>query len=53
IFHFKEVHDILAEVVTGGMVLETDIAEIVVAVQDAGKLAKKTTTGLLAQKSPF
>ncbi|KAF9208335.1 AP-3 complex subunit sigma-1 [Haplosporangium sp. Z 27] len=52
IFHFKEVHDILAEVVTGGMVLETDIGEIVSAVQEAGKLTKKPT-GLLAQKSPF
>jgi AP-3 complex subunit sigma len=33
-------------------VLETDIGDIVAAVQEAGKLAKKPT-GLLAQKSPF
>ncbi|KAG0288834.1 hypothetical protein BGZ96_007433 [Linnemannia gamsii] len=52
IFHFKEVHDILAEVITGGMVLETDIGDIVAAVQETGRLAKKPT-GLLAQKSPF
>ncbi|KAF9113917.1 AP-3 complex subunit sigma-1 [Mortierella sp. AM989] len=52
IFHFKEVHDILAEVITGGMVLETDIGEIVAAVQEAGRLSKKPA-GLLAQKSPF
>ncbi|CAO3563718.1 unnamed protein product [Mortierella alpina] len=52
IFHFKEVHDILAEVITGGMVLETDIGDIVAAVQEAGRLSKKPT-GILAQKSPF
>ncbi|CAG8455260.1 13891_t:CDS:2 [Ambispora leptoticha] len=44
IFHFEDVHNILAEVISGGMVLETNLAEIVSAVNEANKLKKRTGT---------
>ncbi|CAH1767242.1 15049_t:CDS:2 [Entrophospora sp. SA101] len=47
IFHFEEVHNILSELISGGMVLETNIQEIVGAVSEAKKL-KRRTTGTMA-----
>ncbi|CAG8442784.1 7966_t:CDS:2 [Ambispora gerdemannii] len=44
IFHFEDVHNILAEVISGGMVLETNLIEIVSAVNEANKLKKRTGT---------
>ncbi|CAG8479576.1 2492_t:CDS:2, partial [Cetraspora pellucida] len=44
IFHFEEVHHILSEVVSGGMVLETNISEIVSAYNEANKLKKRSGT---------
>ncbi|KAL1916135.1 uncharacterized protein VTP21DRAFT_6139 [Calcarisporiella thermophila] len=45
IFHFEEVHHILSEVISGGMVLETNISEIVSAVQEVNKLKRKPGIG--------
>ncbi|RIB17782.1 clathrin adaptor complex small chain-domain-containing protein [Gigaspora rosea] len=42
IFHFEEVHHILSEVISGGMVLETNISEIVSAYSEANKLKKRS-----------
>ncbi|KAG1170204.1 hypothetical protein G6F70_005188 [Rhizopus microsporus] len=47
IFHFDEIHAILSEIIQGGLVLETDIREIVAAVNEANK-AKKKGTGVTA-----
>ncbi|KAG9299621.1 hypothetical protein G9A89_020792 [Geosiphon pyriformis] len=44
IFHFEEVHNILSEVVSGGMVLETNLTEIVSSVNEASKLKKRSGT---------
>ncbi|KAI9316097.1 AP-3 complex subunit sigma-1-like protein [Dichotomocladium elegans] len=43
IFHFDEVHHILSEIVQGGMVLETNINEIVAAVNEMNRAKKKAT----------
>ncbi|KAJ1920992.1 Sigma-adaptin 3A [Tieghemiomyces parasiticus] len=40
IFHFEEVNYILSEVITGGMVLETNINEIIQAIRDSNRLMK-------------
>jgi AP-3 complex subunit sigma len=40
IFHFEEVHAILDEIIQGGLVLETNIAEIAASVQAASKARK-------------
>ncbi|KAJ2784535.1 Sigma-adaptin 3A [Coemansia javaensis] len=40
IFHFDEIHHILSEVVSAGMVIETSLAEIGSAVDEAKRLAK-------------
>ncbi|KAI9295643.1 Adaptor protein complex sigma subunit [Neoconidiobolus thromboides FSU 785] len=47
IFHFEEVHQILDEMISGGMVLETNINEIVNAVQEANKTKKGLANALL------
>ncbi|KAJ2961576.1 hypothetical protein NQZ79_g3175 [Umbelopsis isabellina] len=41
IFHFEEVHHILSEIVQGGMVLETNMTEIVTAIGELNKMKKK------------
>ncbi|CAO3638327.1 uncharacterized protein ATC70_003254 [Mucor velutinosus] len=41
IFHFDEVHAILSEIIQGGLVLETNMSEIVAAINEMNK-AKKT-----------
>ncbi|KAI8391684.1 AP complex, mu/sigma subunit [Radiomyces spectabilis] len=41
IFHFDEVHYILSEIIQGGMVLETNMNEIVAAINEANKAKKK------------
>jgi len=40
VFHFDEVHHILAEIIQGGLVLETNVDEIDNAVQVTAKLRK-------------
>ncbi|XP_021104697.1 AP-3 complex subunit sigma-1-like [Heterocephalus glaber] len=40
IFHVDKVHNILAEMVTGGMILETNINEIVIQIDAQNKLEK-------------
>ncbi|KAH9911445.1 Adaptor protein complex sigma subunit [Epithele typhae] len=42
VFHFDEAHHILAEVIQGGLVLETNVNEIDRAVQDAAKARKES-----------
>ncbi|KZW02109.1 Adaptor protein complex sigma subunit [Exidia glandulosa HHB12029] len=42
VFHFDEVHHILAEIIQGGLVLETNVVDIASAVQDNQK-ARKTS----------
>ncbi|KAG8904665.1 Sigma-adaptin 3A [Tulasnella sp. 403] len=42
VFHFDEVHYILSEVIQGGLVLETNVEEIAVAVKEASR-ARKTS----------
>ncbi|KAM3586509.1 Sigma-adaptin 3A [Umbelopsis sp. WA50703] len=42
IFHFEEVHHILSEIVQGGMVLETNMTEIVTAIGELNKMKKKS-----------
>jgi len=44
IFHFEEVHHILSEVVMGGMVLETNISEIVSTYGETSKYKKRSGT---------
>ena len=43
-FHFDEVHHILSELIQGGLVLETNINEIVIAVAQQSKLRKASAT---------
>ncbi|KAI9592842.1 Ap3s1 protein [Syncephalis fuscata] len=43
IFHFDQVHNILAEMVCGGMVLETNVNEITSAVRQTSKPTKRST----------
>ncbi|KIM48350.1 hypothetical protein M413DRAFT_440078 [Hebeloma cylindrosporum] len=40
VFHFDEVHHILAEIIQGGLVLETNVEEIDVSVQEAARARK-------------
>ncbi|KTG46036.1 hypothetical protein cypCar_00041215, partial [Cyprinus carpio] len=40
IFHLDKVHNILAEMVMGGMVLETNMSEIITQVEAQGKMEK-------------
>ncbi|KAF9459425.1 clathrin adaptor complex small chain-domain-containing protein [Collybia nuda] len=42
VFHFDEVHHILAEIVQGGLVLETNVEEIDTSVQQASKARKES-----------
>jgi len=42
VFHFDEVHYILAEVIQGGLVLETNVEEIASAVKDATRARKQS-----------
>ncbi|GBE78050.1 AP-3 complex subunit sigma [Sparassis crispa] len=42
VFHFDEVHHILAEVIQGGLVLETNVEEIDRAVRDAARARKES-----------
>jgi len=44
VFHFDEVHHILAEVIQGGLVLETNVEEIDHAVQEAAHARKNSYT---------
>ncbi|ODQ55434.1 AP-2 complex subunit sigma [Saitoella complicata NRRL Y-17804] len=41
VFNFEAIHHILSEVISGGMVVETDMSTIVTSVQEANKLMKK------------
>lgn len=43
IFHSEKVHYILDEIVQGGLVLETNMAEILRAVDEANRLEKEAT----------
>ncbi|KAJ1656325.1 Sigma-adaptin 3A [Dispira simplex] len=40
IFHFEEAHYILDEIISGGLVLETNLAEILRAIQEQSRLVK-------------
>lgn len=40
IFHFDEVHAILSEIIQGGLVLETNMSEIVAAINEMNKAKK-------------
>ncbi|KAI0757300.1 Adaptor protein complex sigma subunit [Daedaleopsis nitida] len=42
VFHFDEAHHILAEIIQGGLVLETNVNEIDRAVQDAARARKES-----------
>lgn len=42
VFHFDEVHHILAEIIQGGLVLETNVEEISASVRRNGKLRKES-----------
>ncbi|KAI0724266.1 Adaptor protein complex sigma subunit [Cerioporus squamosus] len=42
VFHFDEAHHILAEIIQGGLVLETNVNEIDRAVQEAAKARKES-----------
>ena len=60
IFHADKVHYILDELVLGGLVLETNMHEILVAINENTRLeqnseeeAKKRETQSVASKSPF
>lgn len=44
IFHADKVHYIIDEIVMGGMVLETNIGEILEAIQEMNKLEQATRT---------
>ncbi|RKP36128.1 adaptor-related protein complex 3 sigma 1 subunit, isoform CRA_a [Dimargaris cristalligena] len=43
IFHFEEVHYILSEIISGGMVLETNINDISHAIRENNRLMKSNT----------
>lgn len=47
IFHFDQVHAILNEIIQGGLVLETNITEIVNSVQTVAK-ARRTSAGTMS-----
>jgi len=42
VFHFDEIHHILAEIIQGGLVLETNVDEIDLSVQTAAKARKES-----------
>jgi len=42
VFHFDEVHHVLAEIVQGGLVLETNIDEIEASVQQTSRARKES-----------
>ncbi|TFK41315.1 clathrin adaptor complex small chain-domain-containing protein [Crucibulum laeve] len=42
VFHFDEVHHILAEIIQGGLVLETNVEEIDTSVQQASRTRKES-----------
>jgi len=42
VFHFDEVHHILAEIIQGGLVLETNVEEIDASVRQAGRARKES-----------
>jgi len=44
VYHFDEVHHILAEIIQGGLVLETNVEEIDVAVREAARIRKDSFT---------
>ena len=46
IFHVDRVHNILQEICTGGMVLETNMAEILVHIDAQNKLEKSEATAI-------
>ncbi|KAK9762877.1 Sigma-adaptin 3A [Basidiobolus ranarum] len=50
IFHWEEIHHVLSEVVTGGMVLETDVSKITLAISEANKLKKTTNYTMSSMK---
>jgi AP-3 complex subunit sigma len=52
IFHSQKVHNIIDEIVMGGMVLETNIAEILVAIRDMNKLEAKAIKAPVRRNSP-
>ncbi|CAZ85505.1 unnamed protein product [Tuber melanosporum] len=45
IFNFETLHATLEEMITGGCVVETDLARIVKAVGDSGKVSKRPKSG--------
>jgi len=51
IFHFDEVHAILNEIIQGGLVLETNINEIVASVQVVSKARKASVNSVGAPSS--
>ncbi|KAI8885325.1 hypothetical protein K501DRAFT_215982 [Backusella circina FSU 941] len=48
IFHFDEVHAILSEIIQGGLVLETNMNEIVAAINEMNRAKKKSSGGVTA-----
>jgi len=46
VFHFDEVHHILAEIIQGGLVLETNVDEIDLSVQEAARARKDSYVSL-------
>jgi len=44
VFHFDEVHHILAEIIQGGLVLETNVEDIDMSVQEAARTRKESFT---------
>ncbi|KAH8100467.1 Adaptor protein complex sigma subunit [Cristinia sonorae] len=42
VFHFDEVHHILSEIIQGGLVLDTNVEDIEIAVQNAAKARKES-----------
>ncbi|KAF4623574.1 hypothetical protein D9613_001669 [Agrocybe pediades] len=42
VFHFDEVHHVLSEIIQGGLVLDTNVEEIDVAVQEAARARKES-----------
>ncbi|KOX80498.1 AP-3 complex subunit sigma-2 [Melipona quadrifasciata] len=53
IFHVDKVHYILNELVMGGMVLETNMTEILTRIEDQNKLEKQESSGLEEVNKPI
>lgn len=51
IFHFDEVHAILNEIIQGGLVLETNITEIVTSVQAVSKARRASANSMAVSHS--